>query len=60
MSRTRIFEWAFREDRAFERLIPEELSATEHETNDCQREGAYGDFVPNVSKWGTRTLGYGG
>jgi hypothetical protein len=58
MSRTRISEWAFREDRAFGRLIPEEISATEHEANDCQGEGACGDFVPTLSKWGTRTLGY--
>jgi hypothetical protein len=58
MSRTRIAELAYREDRPFETLIPEEINATEHETNDRQREG--GDFVPNVSKWGTRKLGYDG
>jgi hypothetical protein len=56
MSRTRISEWAFREDRAFGRLIPKEISATEHETNDCQREGAYGLFVPTVSKWGGKNI----
>jgi hypothetical protein len=48
MSRTRISEWAYREDRAFGRLIPEAISATEHETNDCQGEGACGDFVPTL------------
>jgi hypothetical protein len=56
MSRTRISEWGFREDRACGRLIPEEISATEHETDDCQREGAYGDFVPTASKWGDKNI----
>jgi NAD(P)-dependent dehydrogenase (short-subunit alcohol dehydrogenase family) len=45
-------EWALREDRAFGRLIPAEISATEHETNEYQREGAYVDFVLTVSKFG--------
>ena len=58
MSRTRISEWAFREDRAFETLIPEEVGATEYETKGCQGEGEYGDFVPTVSKWWTRTSRY--
>src|ERR1700690_18091 len=53
--RTHISEWALREDRAFGRLIPEEISVTEHETNDCQREGAYGDFVPMKVATGYRS-----
>jgi RNA polymerase sigma-70 factor, ECF subfamily len=57
MSRTRRSEWAFREDRAFGRLIPEEISPTEHEANDCQREGAYGDFVPTVKQVGDKNTG---
>ena len=50
----------FGEDRAFRKLIPEEISATEYEINDCQRDGTYDDFVPTVSKWGTRALVYDG